>query len=256
MPTCVDLSVIRSMGDETAPARSSAGHVESKTLTTLSSEAGQEPSTSSDRPPTTQDEPLSPSQRQMDASQPFSSQLDLSSLTASSSRSGAFNHTPVTQALPQGGYHQGQHRPRAQHRYNPANPPPMMHQMHPMAPYGGHPPMPLAGQTYYSQQPPHTGQPYGHGQGPPQMQPNLAHRQGMAYYPSQMVMNHSQPVQYYYAQPGQYHAHPHTGPPPISSGHHVPAPLSMSHSHPLAQPSEAARRNFRANSGAPGTWTV
>lgn len=104
----------------------------------------------------------------------------------------AINHRPQ---------HPSQYIHNHAQSYSPTTSPPMAHQMAPIPPYGG-PAMPMPNHSYYvqSQQMPHyypTGNPpHGQSQG----------RQGMVYYPNQIMMNPSQ-QNFYYSHDAQFSGH-------------------------------------------------
>ncbi|RDA88058.1 hypothetical protein CP532_5263 [Ophiocordyceps camponoti-leonardi (nom. inval.)] len=147
----------------------------------------------------------------------FSSQLDIASSQNSYSNQGHYDMASVAAVLPGVHYRPGQFQSNAQ-RFMPPTPP-MVQQMPHMSAYGGPPPVAMS-QGYYVA-PPQMPQyyPAGH-MSPPQPPP--AGRQGLPFYPNQIMMNHAQSG-FYYPQPGHYPGQPQHMGPGVVSGHYVPS---------------------------------
>ncbi|PHH90931.1 hypothetical protein CDD83_2230 [Cordyceps sp. RAO-2017] len=109
--------------------------------------------------------------------------------------------TTMANALPTVAYRSGQY-PQGAQRYMPTTSPPMVQQMPHMPPFGAPPPMAM-GQAYYIHQP-QMPQYFGAGHmSPSQGPPPMSARQGLAYYPNQMMMNPPQSA-FYYTQANPY----------------------------------------------------
>lgn len=146
---------------------------------------------------------------QQDASQDaFPSHSNLT-MSAPITRVGSYNMSQMANALPQAGYRSGSFVPGThQHPYNmnPNTSPPVVPQHLPIGnQYGSHPAMPMPGHGYYIQ-PQQMSQYYGGQMSPAQGQASIPARQGIGYYPNQMMMNHSQPA-FYFAQLTHFSGH-------------------------------------------------
>lgn len=191
------------MGDLPQSASPGAGHAESTSQQNGDAIDGGPPATDSLPAGPDQQTHSQPQHDSTTTKHAFSSQLDMAA-SPPVGRPGPYNMGNMANALPQPSFRPGQYPQGAQQRYNPASPS-MMHQMPQMPQYAGHPPMPMANQAYYIQQPqmpPY----YGAGQlstTQTQTQSPISARQPMAFYPNPMMMNHPQSA-YYYPQANQY----------------------------------------------------
>lgn len=162
----------------------------------------------------------------------FTAQLDMAQPPVDG-RSGPYNMGSMANSLPQIGFRPPGYPHATQQRYNAGASPSMMPQM---PQYIGHPSMPMAGQSYYVQQPQMT-QYYSGQLSPTQPTSSMSPRQNMAYYPNQMMVNHPQSTYYYTTAPQQYPASTHTLTNTMMAGQY-PSQSPVSHdpralSHPM-----------------------
>jgi hypothetical protein len=144
----------------------------------------------------------------------FSAQFDMSQ-PLSGPRPGPYNMAPMANALPTMGFRPGQYPQNTHQRMNPAGSPPMMQHM---SQFPGHPPLQVAGQSYYLQ--PQVAPYYGNQMQQAQAANMMSQRQSMAFYPNQMMMG-SQQSAYYYPPGPQYQPAAHPVPNGAVSGHHA-----------------------------------
>lgn len=176
--------------------------------------------------------------------QAFASQLDVTN-NPHDSRQGAYNMSPMVNALPQIPYRGGQYSLGAQQRFHPAASPPMMPQVAQMSQFGPSPAMPVANQAYYAQQQ-HMNQYYGGGQmSPTQSSNTIPSRQNMGYYPNQIMMDHGQPG-FYYPPGTQYGAQSQGMPSAVMQGQFLPgSPTNANDPRAMMQHTDAARLQFQ-----------
>lgn len=179
--------------------------------------------------PTLPDQPVS--------QEAFASQLDANASHAS--RQGAYNMSPMANALPQNPYQGSQYPTGASQRFNPTASPPVMPQVAQMAQYGPSPTMSVANQGYYPQQP-HMHQYYGGQMSPTQASNAMPPRQNMGFYPGQMMMGH------YYPPGAQYGTQAQGMPPSMMQGQYIPgSPTNASDPRAMAQNSDAGQLHFQ-----------
>ncbi|RCI07939.1 hypothetical protein L249_5844 [Ophiocordyceps polyrhachis-furcata BCC 54312] len=162
----------------------------------------------------------------------FSSQLDMASSQNSYSHQGPYEMASMAAALPGVHYRPGQFQPNAQ-RFMPSTPP-VIQQMPHMSAYGAPPAVAMSHGYYVT--PPQMPQYYAAGHmSPPQPPP--AARQGLSFYPNQIMMNHAQSG-FYYPQPGHYPGQPQHMGPGVVSGHYVPSSQPASDARKSRAPAE------------------
>lgn len=225
------------MGDLTT---SPAAEVENAQKPAQNGVAGPPPTTNqSDLPPTGPDQP---------SQEAFVTQLDVSN-DHQALRQGAYNMSPMANALPQVSYRGGQYPHGAQQRFNPAASPPMMPQVAHMPQYGPSPSMPVPGQGYYAQHP-HANQYYGGGQmSPTQSSNTMPPRPNMGYYSNQMMMGHNQ-SNFYYPSGTQYGAHGQGMPSAVLQGQFMPgSPTSANDPRAMNMAADAGRLPLQQSRG-------
>ncbi|KAF9770428.1 hypothetical protein IL306_012052 [Fusarium sp. DS 682] len=218
------------MGDLASAQVSDVGTLEQDTAKIVNTATSGNPLPPQDEPRTVQGHEFSPqAQQQPIVSQhAFSTQFNMSQPPLGP-RPGPYNMASMADALPPMGFRPGQYPQNTQHRVNPAGSPPMMQHM---SQFPGHPPVAVPGQGYYLQ--PQVAPYYGSQMPQAQATNMMSPRQGMAYYPNQMMMGPQQSA-YYYPSAPHYQTATHPVPNGVVSGHYAGSGSTANDPRAMAQ---------------------